>query len=44
MLATTSVQLNKIGGSRIYNTGSRALLVKLDLGVETTTVRKKVLK
>ena len=33
VLATTSVQLNKIGGSRIYNTGLRALLV---------TVRKKV--
>ena len=32
VLATTSVQLNEIGGRKIDNTGWRALLVKLGLG------------
>ena len=45
MMATTSVQLQiKWGGggvgegSRIYNTGCRALLVKLGFGEENTSV------
>ena len=33
---------NKMGGSRIYNTGCRALLVKLGLGEENTSVTEKV--
>ena len=46
VLATTSVQLQIKwggggGGSRIYNTGCRALLIKLGLGEENTSVREK---
>ena len=32
---------SKVGGSRIYKTGCRALLVKLGLGEENTSVREK---
>ena len=42
MLATISVQLQKkIGGSEIYKTDCRALLIKLGLGEEHTSVKEK---
>ena len=44
VLATTSVHCYKnwgAGGSRIYKTDCRALLIKLGLGEENTSVREK---